>query len=451
MEKANIGNDETGYKYRIELAGHGSEHIASRDDGSRYSDADSLKKKETLPPVSKAEIIKELPVIVRCIAKVLCLFEKDSHPIKRLQKCLAITTIIVSGISALLGLQFSSDGSVTSNIRLSNISTSICFCIYGPMSIISIQKYFYDSAGRARFLDSWRSMSFSARQKARSYTSRSFWGWFVYFLVSVVNLMIIFLVWPEEWAEAPLVKYIYSGLTAFCGLYSFSFGFILYFTLLIFRVVVETESITVEISKMSKKAETSISKFTSEICTNYDEKSKPLLNPGAAKKFIKELTDLYERIAAKVNRPVTLIGNTLGVIIVSLIFLMLFLLVDEVLDTMAGRSAENRAQIYFLVLLEVLWMGGLYVFLTLSIKPSVHYGYFVERLHRGDSLLCLSECFSGDQLTLKYFFEGLELQRKYLVWRVFGIPVTFRIFNQIFGSMLSLLVASLAFALRQSG
>ena len=29
---------------------------------------------------------------------------------------------------------------------------------------------------------------------------------------------------------------------------------------------------------MSKKAETSISKFTSEICTNYDEKSEDFIN-----------------------------------------------------------------------------------------------------------------------------------------------------------------------------
>ena len=193
MEKANVGNDETGYKYRIELAGHGSEHIASRDDGSRYSDADSLKKKETLPPVSKAEIIKELPVIVRCIAKVLCLFEKDSHPIKKTAKIFGNYYHFCLWYFILIGLTiWNSDGSVTSKIRLSNISAGICFCIYGPMSIISIQKYFYDSVGRARFLDSWRSISFSARQKARSYSSRSFWGWFVYFLVSVVNIIIIF-------------------------------------------------------------------------------------------------------------------------------------------------------------------------------------------------------------------------------------------------------------------
>jgi len=146
-----------------------------------------------------------------------------------------------------------------------------------------------------------------------------------------------------------------------------------------------------------------------------------------------------------------LIGNTLGLVILSLIFLIFFTLVDDLWDIMEGRNAENRNQIYLPVLLEVLWMGGLYVFLTLSIKPSVHYGYFIERLHRGDSLLCLSECFSGDQLTLKYFFEGLEIQRKYLVWRCFGIPVTFTIFKQIFGSLLSLLVASLAYVLRQSG
>ena len=146
------------------------------------------------------------------------------------------------------------------------------------------------------------------------------------------------------------------------------------------------------------------------------------------------------------KRPIALIGNVLGLIILSLIFLILFHIVDAVLD-----STEQNGNQTWVVMLEVLWMGGLYVFLTLSIKPSVHYGYFVERLHRGDSLLCLSESFSGDQLTLKYFFEGLEIQRKYLVWRCFGIPVTFRIFKQIFGSLLSLLVASLAYVLRQPG
>ena len=178
MEKANEANGETEYKYRIELAGHGSEDIA---DGSRYSDTESLENKETLSYVSKAEVMKELPVLIRVIAKLLCLFEKDSHPIKKLHKYLAITTIFVNGILAFLSLDFSSDGkSVTTNIRLGNISTCICFCIYGPISIISVQKYFNDSVGRARVLNSWRSISIAARQQAGSYTSRSFWGWFVF-------------------------------------------------------------------------------------------------------------------------------------------------------------------------------------------------------------------------------------------------------------------------------
>ena len=168
MENANVAYGETGHRYRIELAGHGSEDKASGDDGSRYSDTKSLEKKEALPPVSKSDVVKELPIIVRFITRLLCLFEKDSYPIKKLLKYLAITTIFVCGIGNLLRLNFSSDGkSVTTDIRLSGISTAFCFCIYGPISIISIQKYVNGSVGRARFLDSWRSISFSARQKAR--------------------------------------------------------------------------------------------------------------------------------------------------------------------------------------------------------------------------------------------------------------------------------------------
>ena len=104
-----------------------------------------------------------------------------------------------------------------------------------------------------------------------------------------------------------------------------------------------------------------------------------------------------------------------------------------------------------LVVLETLWMYGLYILLTISMKPSIAYTRFLESIHRGDYVLILSECFNSDNNgALKYFLDGLEIQRRSVIWMIFGIPVTLEMYERVIGSLVSLLIAAIALILRSS-
>ena len=78
---------------------------------------------------------------------------------------------------------------------------------------------------------------------------------------------------------------------------------------------------------------------------------------------------------------------------------------------------------------------------------------FLRSLHCGDNVFILSECFNGKSNSgaLKYFFDGLEIQRQSVIWSIFGIPVTLEMYERVIGSLVSLLIAALALILRSSG
>ena len=84
-------------------------------------------------------------------------------------------------------------------------------------------------------------------------------------------------------------------------------------------------------------------------------------------------------------------------------------------------------------------------------KPSIAYTRFLESIHRGDYVLILSECFNSDNNgALKYFLDGLEIQRRSVIWMIFGIPVTLEMYERVIGSLVSLLIAAFALILRSS-
>ena len=449
------GTNNSSSNYRVELVATIGGDSSSNNNNSKInvinnSGDNRIKQEDILPEVSKAEVMKELPLIVRCIASILCLFEKDTNPIKILLKYLAIATTLFGGLAASLNLKetMQKDGSihVVPSFSLRSIGFFACFCLYAPVSIVSIQKYFNGNIGRVKLLHSWRLLSNSGKKKATTYTNRSFRGWLFYFLINLLGTI-------DQSRPKNESFRIFSYIQSFCTIYSFSIGFILYFSLLIFITIVETEIITSELQKMSKEMETLIFKSAQDNQMNNTEESKRvLLSRSNGRELMKRLVYLSDNVANKARRPVKLIGTSLALIVLSLILLITCYIIEAVLYSVEGKNVD----IISLIVLQPLWMGGLYVFLHLSIKPSVCYRKFIEKLHKGDSLLILSECFSGDQLTLKYFFDGLEMQQKYLVWRYFipgrgNVSVTYNLYQQILSSLAGVLVASIAFVLRQLG
>ena len=51
---------------------------------------------------------------------------------------------------------------------------------------------------------------------------------------------------------------------------------------------------------------------------------------------------------------------------------------------------------------------------------------------------------------MSYFFTGLETSRKDVVWKIFGIPLTFAVYQKVIGSLVSIIILSMTFALRSS-
>ena len=91
------------------------------------------------------------------------------------------------------------------------------------------------------------------------------------------------------------------------------------------------------------------------------------------------------------------------------------------------------------------------VYITNYINEAINSIYsFFESIHRGDYVLILSECFNSDNNgALKYFLDGLEIQRRSVIWMIFGIPVTLEMYERV-GSLVSLLIAAIALILRSS-
>ena len=161
---------------------------------------------------------------------------------------------------------------------------------------------------------------------------------------------------------------------------------------------------------------------------------------------------ITKKIASNVKRSVQILGSSVGLLTFGLILYIILSAVRFVLQSFKSDFILDINHLVFLILGETLWMYALYMLLTLSMKPSIRYTLFLRSLHCGDNVFILSECFNGESNSgaLKYFFDGLEIQRQSVIWSVFGIPITLELYERVIGSLVSLLIAVLALVLRST-
>ena len=88
--------------------------------------------------------------------------------------------------------------------------------------------------------------------------------------------------------------------------------------------------------------------------------------------------------------------------------------------------------------------------LSTSISPSNEYTVFIEQLQKPDILFTISKIYGSEAHGMSYFFTGLETSRKDVVWKIFGIPLTFAVYQKVIGSLVSIIILSMTFALRSS-
>ena len=49
---------------------------------------------------------------------------------------------------------------------------------------------------------------------------------------------------------------------------------------------------------------------------------------------------------------------------------------------------------------------------------------------------------------IAFFLKGLERQSKQLIWKSMGVPITFDVYQRVIGSLVSILIMTMAFMLR---
>ena len=85
-----------------------------------------------------------------------------------------------------------------------------------------------------------------------------------------------------------------------------------------------------------------------------------------------------------------------------------------------------------------------------SKKVPSGYHNFIEQLQKPDILFTISRMYGSEAHGMSYFFAGLETSRKDVVWKIFGIPLTFAVYQKVIGSLVSIIILSMTFALRSS-
>ena len=176
-----------------------------------------------------------------------------------------------------------------------------------------------------------------------------------------------------------------------------------------------------------------ITNLSSTIMSNIDAHNS--VNSSSAKDLMNTLTVATNHIGASMVHPVKKVGNALAMTVLNVLAMIVLDIIVKVTNATSGTFTNSTFLVASTILLQTMWNFCLYFLLSVTMKPSLAYTRFIDRLKRPSSLLVISECFVGDQ---KYFFDGLELHREHLVWKVFGISVTLDLYQKIFGSLLSL-------------
>ena len=169
--------------------------------------------------ISKSELLAEMPVLFRLAAKLVFLFESDTHPIKFILKWVAVVASIFTGVILTLNFQLNGQTKFT----IGSVPTPICYFIYGPMSIIKIHHFFNGNVGRSTFLKSWKKLPITSKQLATKYFSTFLVGHLIFTAFNFVNMLQISFEGSPEWLVTWFMIYIPMLI------YTFTIGFILYF------------------------------------------------------------------------------------------------------------------------------------------------------------------------------------------------------------------------------
>ena len=186
-----------------------------------------------------------------------------------------------------------------------------------------------------------------------------------------------------------------------------------------------------------------------KIRTNIIQKFSDYKGEGE-KTILKNFSNDILRTSVKLSKVYKYIGKILSIFLVIIMFGILFPLADTVISIVQGQTIFIEWLIFLFGVYMPVVIYAAIVLLSTSISPSNEYTVFIEQLQKPDILFTISRMYGSEAHGMSYFFAGLETSRKDVVWKIFGIPLTFAVYQKVIGSLVSIIILSMTFALRSS-
>ena len=393
---------------------------------------------------TKEMLLQALSPTLRQYFKMVLLLENPKSCKRVLYTLIAVTCSVIMGAYTMVQFTYIPGTKITSGnstqhtegvVTMDPITLSDAAYALLPIPIqIWFLLIYFDDNGKDFYENIWKPLA----KKEKDNTSKVTYK--MHIMLRVVCVIAISLVLIPVMistaineAGAPLWYVICLEIVFVAFAITFSFGAVAYLVIICFVVVAISSAGKYQIQNISNLVVTRIK--------NYD------INKDGETKILDELENEFDIAKDKIIKSVERMGTALASVIFTTILSPIFLCADMVLSVIAG-TPKPFALLFVASLYFLLSIYGLALILRVTILPSIQYELFVDKLQKPKNVWVISKCYSGNQATLHYFFSGLERQSKNLIWKSMGVPITFGIYQKVIGSLVSILIMSMAFMLR---
>ncbi len=379
-------------------------------------------------PYSKADLLEILPKHFKFYFKITRVLEPKNDVRKQLFKWINLIFIFVHAICFAANLTYS-DGVVKPVVSLSSISS--CIGNLGCIPILYGTYKYFDDAGED-FYNIWK---YLLKEKQQSVDKLSiFFRKLIFFFAGSIMVLTVATILSTMQDDIPLWANIYTAVVwpLFALLMVYGYGNFYMFGICL--IVCVSHAANTEIIKIRTNV---IQKFS-----DYKEEGEKII--------LKKLANDFLRTSAKLSKVYKHIGKILSIFLVTIMFAILFPLADTVISIVQGQNVFIGQLIFLFGVYMPIQVYFAILLLSTSISPSNEYTVFIEQLQKPDILFTISRIYGSEAHGMLYFFTGLETSRKDVVWKIFGIPLTFAVYQKVIGSLVSIIILSMTFALRSS-
>jgi hypothetical protein len=393
-------------------------------------------KRKITTSFKKKELLMALSPTVRRYFKLLRLLESGNDCKRSTYKWFTIISIVWLGLHFILNLEADEvKGTVELKPQMAAVSLGIFVGICIPIIIFYIYKYFDDQG--ENFYQLWRHLSVQKRKKSSKvlrYITRiiKIWACFMWLVFTIIVLLLVFgWFYPtmEAWFR------VYEASFYFSIVWNLTWGGLYCFGLTFYLIAIISSAASEKINQISSE--------TIDRLTDYSHMEEGEID------VLKELTRKCKVAELQLQKGYKTVGICLAQVVIIGILQTVIPLLDIVLLIIGGFRPRPIA-IIVLIMYTLPFAVGLYVVLSYATQPSIDYTAFIHACHKPDTLWTISKCYSGNQATLQYFFDGLELQRQHFIWKAMGLPITMELYHRVIGSLVSINLASVALALRST-